>query len=83
MQVVVEENVAQYVSTAMLLNNYKIAIRWFKLFFKLTLCPFILFSDLTVGLFHVTVDIAERSLVTWYGGSALCKVIRFLQVRYI
>ena len=44
---------------------------------------FVMFSDLTVGLFHVTVDIAERSLVTWYGGSALCKVIRFLQVSFV
>ncbi|XP_053385972.1 cardioacceleratory peptide receptor-like isoform X2 [Mercenaria mercenaria] len=37
-------------------------------------------SDLTVGVFHVTVDIAERCLVEWYGGPALCKIVRFLQV---
>ena len=38
------------------------------------------FPDLTVGLFHVPVDIVERCLIAWYGGAALCKVVRFLEV---
>ncbi|XP_052814962.1 cardioacceleratory peptide receptor-like [Mya arenaria] len=37
-------------------------------------------ADLTVGLFHLTADIVERWLVVWYGGAALCKIIKFLQV---
>ncbi|XP_060571678.1 cardioacceleratory peptide receptor-like, partial [Ruditapes philippinarum] len=36
-------------------------------------------SDLTVGIFHVIVDFVERCLEVWYGGSVLCKIVRFLQ----
>jgi len=37
-------------------------------------------SDLAVGIFYVTVDIAEKCFVVWYGGPVLCKIVRYLQV---
>ncbi|XP_052223944.1 cardioacceleratory peptide receptor-like [Dreissena polymorpha] len=35
---------------------------------------------MSVGLMHVTVEIAEKCFIVWHGGRALCKIVRFFQV---
>ncbi|KAH3794508.1 hypothetical protein DPMN_148040 [Dreissena polymorpha] len=37
-------------------------------------------ADMSVGLMHVTVEIAEKCFIVWHGGPALCKIVRFFQV---
>jgi len=38
-------------------------------------------TDLLVGLISVTTDLVWHITVQWYAGNALCKLVRYLQVR--
>ncbi|XP_033728167.1 cardioacceleratory peptide receptor-like [Pecten maximus] len=37
-------------------------------------------SDLSVGMFLVSIDLAEKIFIEWLAGNALCKIINFLKI---
>ncbi|XP_021346282.1 cardioacceleratory peptide receptor-like [Mizuhopecten yessoensis] len=37
-------------------------------------------SDLSVGIFLVSIDIAEKIFIEWLAGNALCKILNFLKI---
>ncbi|KAK3595393.1 hypothetical protein CHS0354_008825 [Potamilus streckersoni] len=40
-------------------------------------------ADLLVGLFHVSADIAEKSVITFHAGPAVCKIVKFMQATVV